>query len=253
MFFLLSKLLSFLIMPLTWIFLLLFFSFRGKDDRRKKRYRIAAVVLILLFTNRFIFDRVMHVWEINTIQTPPKGSYDAIIILGGISTYDPDFDRVQFSNGNDRLMQGLLLLKEGVAPKILFTGGSGSVLHSDKKEGVWIRKFLRTYGIPDSCMIFENESRNTHENALFSKPLLAKYAPGGRYLIVTSGFHMRRALGCFSKAGIRAIPFSADRYSGPLKFEFDYAFIPDAETLSCWNTLFHEWFGCVAYKLSGYM
>jgi uncharacterized SAM-binding protein YcdF (DUF218 family) len=102
-------------------------------------------------------------------------------------------------------------------------------------------------------MIYENQSRNTHENATMTKPLLQKINPSGKYLLITSAFHMRRSLGCFAHEGINVTPYSTDRYSGPWKFEFDYMFLPDAGTLFDWNTLFHEWFGCISYKFSGYM
>lgn len=240
-------------MPLTWFFILLIWSWLTKNEGRKKRLRIAAIVVIILFSNRFVFDRTMHAWEINTTQEPAPGTYDAIIVLGGMSSYDQEFDRIQFSRGTDRLLQAIALWKKGVAPKIIFTGGSGSIRNSEIKEGEKIRDFLRKIGIPDSVMVYETQSRNTHENATLTKPVLAKEAPGGRYLLVTSAFHMRRSLACFDKEGIRVTPYSTDRYSGPWKFDFDYMFLPTAETLSDWNILFHEWIGCLSYKFSGYI
>jgi uncharacterized SAM-binding protein YcdF (DUF218 family) len=253
MFFLLSKLLAFLIMPLTWVFILLIWSWRAKDEIKKRKLRIAAVVTLLVFSNRFIFDRTMHAWEVSAIKEPAPKSYDAIIVLGGMSAYDYQFERIQFARGADRLWQAISLWKKGVAPKIVFTGGSGSLLHADHLESDRIKTYLHDIGIPDSVMIYENQSRNTHENATMTKPLLKKFAPGGKYLLITSGFHMRRSLGCFTKEGISVTPYSTDRYSGPLKFEFDYAFLPDAGTLTDWNVLFHEWFGCISYKFSGYI
>lgn len=253
MFFILSKIFAFLLMPMTWFFILLIWSWRTKDEGRKKRLRIASLVVLILFSNRFVFDRTMHVWEINTTQEPAAGTYDAIIVLGGMSSYDQEFDRIQFARGTDRLLQAIKLWKKGVAPKIVFTGGSGSIRNSEIKEGEKIREFLHQAGIPDSVMIYETQSRNTHENATYTKPVLAKEAPGGRYLLVTSAFHMRRSLACFAKEGIPVTPYSVDRYSGPWKFEFDYMFLPTAETLSDWNILFHEWVGCISYKFSGYI
>jgi uncharacterized SAM-binding protein YcdF (DUF218 family) len=253
MFFLLSKLLTFLIMPITWFFLLLIWAWRVKDDTKKRRIRIAAILLLLFFSNRFIFDRIMHVWEIQAVVEPKAGSYDAIIVLGGLSSWDQSIERIQFSRGNDRLMQAIALWKKGVAPKIVFTGGSGSILHADKREGVFVKQYLLSIGIPDSAMIFETESKNTHENATMTKPLLEKQVNGKRFLLVTSAFHMRRSLGCFAKEGMTVNGYSTDRYSGPLKFEFDYAFIPDAKTVGEWEVLLHEWFGCISYKIAGYI
>ena len=253
MFFLLSKILAFFLMPLTWFFILLIWSWRTKDEMKKRRLRIAAIVVIVFFSNRFICDRTMHLWEINAVQEPAAGTYDGIIVLGGLSSYDQELDRIQFSRSNDRLMQALTLWKKGVAKKIIFTGGSGSILHADILESDQIKMFLQKLGIPDSAMIYENKSRNTHENATMTKPYLQKISPNGKYLLVTSAFHMRRSLGCFTHEGINVTPYSTDRYSGPWKFEFDYCFLPDAATLLDWNTLLHEWFGCITYKFSGYI
>lgn len=250
MFFFLSKILSFLLMPLTWFFLLLIWAWRTKDQSRKKRLRIASIVILLVFSNRFIFDRTMHAWEVDAVKEPAANSYDGIIVLGGISSYDYQLNRIQFTNSNDRLMQAIALLKKGVAPKLIFTGGSGSILHPDHLEGNYVKKYLEDIGIPDSQLVFEVNSKNTHENATMTKPLLKK---DGKYLLVTSAYHMRRALGCFTKEGINVSPYSANRGSGPWKFEFDYMFLPDAEPLFAWNTLFHEWFGCITYKMEGYI
>ncbi|HTL80837.1 MAG TPA: YdcF family protein [Bacteroidia bacterium] len=250
MFFFLSKLFAFLLMPFTWFFILLIWAWRTKDQMRKRKLRIAAVVVILVFSNRFIFDRTMHIWEVDAVAEPAAGSYDGIIVLGGISSFDDELNRIQFTKSTDRLMQALTLWKKGVAPKIIFTGGSGSILHQDHLEADYVKKYLHDLGIPDSCVVIENKSKNTHENATMTKPLLKKE---GKYLLVTSAFHMRRSLGCFTKEGITVSPYSTDRYSGPWKFEFDYMFLPDAETLWDWNTLFHEWFGCITYKMEGYI
>jgi uncharacterized SAM-binding protein YcdF (DUF218 family) len=195
----------------------------------------------------------MHIWETNAVREPAAGSYDAIIVLGGMSNYDPDLDRIQFSRGTDRLLQAIELWKKGVAKKIIFTGGSGSILHQDILESDQIKNYLHKIGIPDSVMIYENQSRNTHENATMTKPILQKNFPNGKFLLITSAFHMRRSLGCFAKEGIAVTPYSTDRYSGPYKFEFDYMVIPTAETLGDWNILFHEWVGCITYKFSGYI
>lgn len=253
MFFFFSKLLAFLLTPIVWIFILLVWSLLTKDSGKKKRLRIAAVAVLLFFSNRFICDRTMHVWEINVTPPPKAGSYDAIIVLGGISSWDDQYNRIQFSRANDRLMQALALWKAGVAPKIIFTGGSGSVRHPEHLEGKFVLGYLRSLGIPDSALVFEWQSHNTHENATMTKPLLQKYAPGGKYLLVTSAFHMRRSLGCFEKEGIHVTPYSTDRYSGPMKWDLDYLFIPDSEPLNDWEVLFHEWVGCITYKLAGYM
>ena len=107
-------------------------------------------------------------------------------------------------------------------------------------------------GIPEQDFIIETESRNTRENAVFTKQVLDKEIPGGNFLLITSAFHMRRSLGCFNRAGMKVDYYSTDRFSGPRKFEFDNLFIPNSQAFESWKMLIHEVTGFIVYKISGY-
>lgn len=254
MFFILSKVLAFLISPLTWVIGLLLYGLITKNDRRKKKCIIASAVVLLVFTNPFILDELMRAWEIpakpyNELKKP----YDAVIVLGGMMHYDESLDRLQFFRSNDRLLQAVELYKRGYAKKIVFSGGSGYINMPWLKESYLAARFLQTIGIPREHIIIETGSRNTRENAVNTKEALDKEIPGGKFLLVTSGIHMRRALGCFAKAGMQADTYSTDRYSGPRKWEFDHLLIPNAGTLAAWDTLLHEITGYITYKVMGYL
>lgn len=239
-------------MPFTWFVVFLLWTAMTKNPLRKKRTFVAAIVVLFLFSNRIVFDEVMRAWEIEAIQEPAQATYDGIIVLGGTSYFDEQLNRVQFSRGADRLIQGLLLLKKGVAPKLVFTGGSGSILYPQYREAVWIAQTLKRVNIPDSMLIFEDRSRNTYENALYTKSLLGD-TRNKHYLLITSGFHMRRSLACFAKVGLKVIPYSTDRYSGGSRhFELS-SLLPDVQVMQDWNQIFHEWFGCITYKIAGYI
>ena len=253
MFFILSKLLSFVIAPLTWVFVLLLWAFLTKVDKRKKKLLLIAVSLLYVFSNAFLFNEAMGAWELQTKKYEELKTYDAGIVLGGMLAYDGEFDRLMFLRGTDRLMQAIELYKKGYIKKILFTGGSGSVLHQDMKEGVFAHRFLLTIGIPEHDIIIESESNNTRENAIFSKIILDKQLPAGKFLLITSAFHMRRAIGCFSKAGVQTDYYSTDRYSGMRSFEIDNLLIPNAASMMHWQMLIHEMIGFVVYKISGYV
>lgn len=135
----------------------------------------------------------------------------------------------------------------------MFSGGSGSLTYPDHKEGIYVKKYLQNIHIPDSSVIIESESKNTYENAVFSKKMLDSLKFKGSVLLVTSAFHMPRALACFKKAGFTNItPYITNRMSGPRKFAIDHCFIPSAEPLTILHVLIHEWAGCVIYKIKGY-
>ena len=253
MFFFLSKVLSFLVMPFTWAMLLLLISWITKNQARKKKCFISAMVILFLFSNRFIHNQVTMAWEIDAVAEPEARTYDGIIVLGGFSTYNEEFDRINFSCSSDRLMQALQLQKKSVAPFILVTGGSGSITFPEHREGTRVQTYLRKIGIPDSALIIENESKNTYENAVMTAKILKAKKPNGKYLLITSGYHMRRSIGCFAKAGLNCTPYSVDLHGGESRYSLDYFLAPDPGVMADWNTIFHEWIGCITYKMSGYL
>jgi uncharacterized SAM-binding protein YcdF (DUF218 family) len=253
MFFILSKVLSFIFTPIVWILALLLYSFFSKSEKRKRRTMLASILLLLLLSNAFLFDECMRLWEVPAAQhTELQPQYDAAIILSGMITYDHSFDRLQFNRRNDRLMQAIELYRAGRVKKLFFTGGSGSLIHRDKKESHMVKRFLASIGIPEEDILIEDESDNTHENAQYSKIILMQNFNNGKYLLITSAFHMRRAVACFNKQEIVVTPYSVDRYSGPRKFQLNHLLIPNAETLFNWDSLVHEIVGYLVYKLMGY-
>jgi uncharacterized SAM-binding protein YcdF (DUF218 family) len=251
-FFLLSKLLLFLITPIIWIIILLLFFIFSKNEKLRKRCFKWAFGLLLFFSNSFIFDEFARLWEIPATRYEDLSTYDVGIVLGGVSVYDEDYDRAQFYRGVDRLIQAIELYRKGVIKKIVFTGGSGRVLHPEMKEGGYIGRYFTYFGIPEKDVLIESESQNTHENALYTKSLLEKEKVGGSYLLITSAFHMRRSIGCFKVVGMSVTPYSTDRLAGPRKFEFDHLFIPNISTMNDWNSLIHEFVGYLTYKAIGY-
>jgi len=253
MFFILSKILAFLFTPLIWIIALLLFSVFSKNAKRKKRTLVSAVLMLILLSNSFLFDECMRIWEVPAARDSElQPQYDAGIILSGVLSYDHSFDRLQFNRRNDRLMQAIELYKTGRIKKLFFTGGSGSLVYKENKESQMVKRFLTSIGIPEQDIIIEDESNNTHENAQFSKIILMHNFNHGKFLLITSAFHMRRAVACFYKQEIIATPYSVDRYSGPRKYQFDHMFIPNSETLFNWDSLVHEVIGYLVYKAVGY-
>ncbi|MBI5217916.1 MAG: YdcF family protein [Bacteroidia bacterium] len=259
MFFILSKILDFLISPVIWIIFFLLFSILTKNPKRKKIALITSFSMLLFFSNSFIIDEFMRAWEIKAVKKEEiKEPYDYGIILGGMISFDSEYDRVNFVRSVDRLMQTLELYKLNKIKKILITSGSGSLKEPGMKEAEILKKYLVNIGAPDEDILTESVSRNTHENAVFTAKLLTgkNKKPAclpARYLLITSASHMRRSLGCFRKAGIIADPYVTDRYAGHRKFYPDHLLLPNVQALEAWNVFLHELAGCAVYKICGYM
>ncbi|MBK8567502.1 MAG: YdcF family protein [Saprospiraceae bacterium] len=149
-------------------------------------------------------------------------------------------------------MNAYQLYKTGKVKKLLLTGGSGDILQKNPSEGEEMRKFLLDIGVPESDIIVEGGSRNTWENAVFSKQMLDEKHPNERYLLITSAWHMRRSIGCFEKAGVAFTPFSVDFLSERDRWAPENCLVPDRIGFYLWEMMIKEWVGCIMYRLKGY-
>ncbi|MCG3166600.1 MAG: hypothetical protein POELPBGB_02380 [Bacteroidia bacterium] len=252
MFFYLSKIFAFLVSPFSWIVFFLLLGIFAKDARRKKRSLITSVVLLLFFSNSFILDEFTHAWEIEVVKYGKEKPHDIGIVLGGGVTYDAISKRVKYGYNMQRYTDAIDLYKRGIIKKILVSSGSGSMVY-DWKEADWIQKMYVQFGVAQEDIWVENRSRNTAENAHFSKQMLDSLNFQGTAYLITSATHMRRSIACFSKAGIKADPYSVNKMTGKRLFYPDHLFLPNPYVLAKWDNLIHEWIGCIAYKLTGKM
>ena len=254
MFFYLSKILAFLFSPLLWVFILLLYSFKTKIEGRAKKARITAITILYLCSNSFIVDECFRQWEPVTPDYDLMDTkYEGAIVLGGIGNIDLRLQKINFGWSGDRLFQVLPYYYNGRIKKIIFTGGSGSIEFSESKEGIFVKKYLQSIHIPDSAMVIESNSKNTYENAVFTKKLLDSLKINGNFLLVTSAYHMPRSMAVFKKAGFKNItPYLTNRVSGNRRFSLDHLLIPNPDALFSLQFLIHEWMGYVIYKIKGY-
>lgn len=254
MFFILSKVLYFLIMPLNWVIGLLLYSLFGKHPKWKKRARNWALIMLLFFTNHFICNLVIRGWESEVVAVDSLETYDIGIVLGGYSNFEIyPRDRYNFSKRANRLTQAIELYKKGIIKKMLLTGGSGSILLNERSEATEVESYLLLMGVKSEDIILEADSRNTHENATLTKKILDQKYPTASCLLITSAFHMRRSKACFEKEGMNFKAFSTDVIGERIRFTPGSLIIPNRDGFWRWEMLTKEWVGCVAYWLRGYI
>jgi uncharacterized SAM-binding protein YcdF (DUF218 family) len=253
MFFVFSKIFYFLLMPISWITLCLAFAVILKKGRSKKVFLYLGFAQLILFTSPVITTEVVNWWEMDYILIDDLENYDIAIILTGVTSDQEPRDRVNYRKGADRVLHPIHLYKIGKIKKILVTGGSGLVINKNEDvESENLKKTLLLAGIPETDIILEPKAKNTHENAQFSADILNKNFPNQRYLLVTSAFHMRRALACFQKEGVTVTTFPVDFYGEERSFYPD-KFLPGVESLLIWQILIKEWVGLITYKIAGYV
>lgn len=96
-------------------------------------------------------------------------------------------------------------------------------------------------------------SRNTRENALYSKQLVDRTAPGSRCLFITSAWYTRRVKACFHKAGLICEAFGTDFLTEKSNGNGWNWLEPDWKALMKWELLIKEWGGWLAYRIKGYI
>ncbi len=254
MFFALSKILFYLVMPATWIAASLLYAVCTKNPRRKKAALYASLFLFLFFGNLAIVNIAMRSWEPAPVKISELPDYELGIVLSGVVNLDMEpRDRVYFSKGADRVLHTVQLYKLGKLKKILITGGTGKLLGEKISETPELKKIFLLCGVPDSVLILETESRNTYENAIFSKHVIDSLNLTGKKLLITSAFHMPRSKGCFDKAGIVTDIFPVDfNASQSTDWTPDVWLIPSEKAFINWYVLIREWLGSAMYRLAGY-
>jgi uncharacterized SAM-binding protein YcdF (DUF218 family) len=185
---------------------------------------------------------------------PPAGDLPAptgVIVLGG--AIDDAISRARgettFAEGAERLTETAILARRFPSARIVYTGGSNSLTGRPSSEAEEGRRLLVALGVDPQRIMLETRSRNTDENARFAAALVHPLT-GQTWLIVTSAYHMPRAMGLFRKAGFAATAYPVDyRTVGGRANWWPEANLPRG--LEVFDLAAHEWIGLIAYRLSG--
>jgi len=253
MFFILSKTLHILLNPIVLLLLLMLRLFFIPVHSRKFKWLLKLIfVLVLVFSNPWIINTLLKKWEEPQIKLMADQQYASIIILGGISTYDFQFNRVQFNQNADRLFQALPLFHKKVAPILLLSGGSGFISDTAQVESVFLKNYLSSIGINKKTILIDSLSRNTYENAQYSMNILKEHQlKEQKHLLITSAYHMRRAKACFKKQGIKVDTYATNQFTDAT-MSFQAMVTPSIQAVMKWNILIHELIGYAMYKILDY-
>ena len=179
------------------------------------------------------------------------GAPDGIVVLGGAISPGVSAARseVALNESAERLTVAAELALRYPAARIVFSGGNGALIFGEGSEAEFAARVFESFGIPRGRVILEDRSRNTLENAILSKDL-ARPQPGERWLLVTSAYHMPRAIGIFRKADFDVEPYPVDwRTRGNADALRPFPTVGDG--LRRTDTAVREWAGLAAYWLMG--
>lgn len=255
MFFFLSKTLGYLSQPLVIIGGLFLLALVVRSQHWKRICLVSGIALFFFLSNDFIANEIAQWWEPEIVPfSSIQKKYEYGIVLTGVTRAQvgPN-DRVYFQRGADRITHTLQLYKQGIIRKILISGGTGRLVDIGWREADDLASFLKLANVPDSVVVLERASSNTHESAVEVAKLLKGATTSSECLLITSGYHLPRSRACFAKEGMIMDIFATDPLAHERLFHLDILLLPKLEAFSIWNTLIREWVGMIAYKLAGYI
>ena len=255
MFFILSKTIGFFALPSNIVatlaalgVALMFTRFR----RAGRRLATLGVVLLLLAGLSPLGNILIYPLE---QRFPPwdasRGAPSGIVVLGG--AISPDVSAAHgtpaLTEAAERLTAIAELARKYPAARIIYSGGNARLLLARGNEAEYALTLFESFGIARERLAAEDKSRNTVQNAQFSKAL-ADPKPGERWLLVTSAYHMPRAIGIFRRAGFAVEAYPVDwrtRGRVDLMMPFDSLTAGLRRT----DTAVREWVGLAAYWITG--
>ena len=252
--FYLSKILWLIVNPFNiFIFITLFTMFLYFINFRRLSLIIYLINFIFIALISFLpigsYLTYIIEKEFHTNTKIPE-RVDGILILGGATNplLFKEFDQISLNGSAERLVESVMIIRKFEKAKVIFSGGSGIVNRSDLGHSQVAKLFYKKIGVDINKIFFEDKSRNTHENIIYSKKI-AKPKKNENWLLITSAFHMKRALLIAEKNNWKLIPYAVD-----FKNIKDFKLTPNLNLLSNLNSFqsgLHEWLGLTSYYLMG--
>ncbi len=253
--FLASKFLSFATQPLAWALVFLLGGLACISAQRRWGIGLcwSALCVLLLTGWSLPVDSLLRQLESQhpaTVVTTDLQKYVGVVVLGG--ALEPGYvwqahGQVALTDAAERMIVPLALLQRYPHLRVLFTGGEGELISTGPTEAQRAKVFFDSMGVMPQRVVYESASRTTHENAVFSATVPG-VNPAASWLLLTSAYHMPRAMATFRKAGWNVTPYPVDFHTGATTHWTNYSLTRNPRK---WHLALHELAGLVAYRLTG--
>jgi len=255
MFFVLSKIVGFFALPsnlVATLFVLAAVLYLA--GRRRGAVTTVALATVLLLVAGY--SPLGNVLLLSLSERFPAwqasgAAPDGIIVLGGGIDSDTTAARgsLELDASAERVVAMLLLARQFPHARIVYTGGSANLITDGAAEAPVAGRLLESFGVAPGRITLEDRSRTTAENAVFTRDLVVP-RPGQRWLLVTSAYHMPRAMAAFRAAGFSVEAYPVDwRSRGWIDAAYPFDRLSDG--LARVDLALHEWTGLLMYRLAG--
>ncbi len=248
--FVFSKIIGILLNPLLWVVLLTIAAWFTKNTVRKRQTTAFALILMLFFTNSWIIQNLMLRYQTNPKPMAADEQFSAGILLGGLAGYDESYKQGFFNQSSDRFIQTVRLYKEGHIRKVIVSGGNATFARNDFREADFLVENLLVMGVLKEDILSEREAINTIENSRLTHRITDSLQLKGPFVLITSAFHMPRAMKIFAKEGMPVRPFPCAYLVLPSDKRFGLlTLLPSVKALSLWNIYLKEQVGNLSIRL----
>ncbi len=264
MFIFLSKFLPLFVYPIGLSTVLIFLGLVFFRRIKLSRFFLLTALFLLFFAgNRWISYSLARSLEWQYLPTETRQSAQAIVVLGG-GTESAQSPRptVEVNGAGDRMIHAADLYHQGLAPLIILSGGNIEWMESiENSPAADMRQIMLKLGVPDSAIVLQPKSQNTHEDALYSAQIL-KEKGISKILLVTSAMHMPRSVAIFIKQGLEVIPaptdftVTADGWQRIFSPNFETLLtnlLPNSSSIGLTTNVLKEYFGYITYRLQGWL
>ena len=252
--FYLSKILWDIFSPFNLIIFLIFIGtfFNFINFRRFSKIIYSLVLILILLTGILPTGQYMiYLLEKNySVKKNLPDNIDGILILGGATNplLTKDHNQIVLNDSAERITESIKLIKKYPNSKVVFAGGSGSLLYPNLSHSAVAKRFYESFGVNTEKIYFDDKSRNTYENILFTKNKF-KNIKNERWIVISSAFHLTRVLNVSEKLDLKFIPYATDyRLQKEFYFKLSINFFSNISTFELAS---HEWLGLIYYYLMG--
>jgi uncharacterized SAM-binding protein YcdF (DUF218 family) len=255
LFFVLSKTLGVMLLPANFLIglgLLGALLLATRFARLGRRLAVASLALLAICGFSPLGNWLLYPLE---SRFPPwdaaRGAPDGVVVLSG--PIDPELSAARgvavVGGAADRLIAAAALARRYPNARVIYTGGSANLIFDEAREADYATALFESLGVSRTQLSIERRARNTQENAEFSKVMAAPKS-GERWLLVTSAYHMPRAVGVFRNAGFAVEPYPVDWRTGGRTDLLTFR-NRAIDGLASVDVGIREWLGLVAYRISG--
>jgi len=217
---------------------------------------ICGFAALVAFSSPLTAHVLLRGLEGQYLPAPEYAPADAVVFLGGATVGQiPPRIYPEINIAGNRVFNAVRVYRQTKSPKMVLTGGLTELISDEivPEANTMFELLNEHFGIDTSDVLIENKSRNTRDNAVNTKQVMEEAGMGLNIILVTSAFHMPRAVGVFTKAGFTVTPSPTGYFKNSKFTDKPLNWLPCSKSLFESSIAIREYCGILSYKIMGWL